>query len=124
MSYGQLESVWPVNGSVLVQNDAVHFVAGRNLFLDGGLRFYRLHPATGQMLSVNAIDDKDPATGQDLQKLQAGWIGLTMPVAQPDILSSDGKRIYMRSQQFDLQGKRLRIAPDSDASRSIMHNRR
>ena len=116
MSYGQLESVWPVNGSVLVQNDVVHFVAGRSLFLDGGLRFYRLDARTGRMLSVNVMDDKDPETGQDLQKLQAGWVGLTMPVAVPDILSSDGERIYMRSQQFDLQGKRLHIAPDLDVA--------
>lgn len=29
MSYGQLESVWPVHGSVLVQNDVVYFVVGR-----------------------------------------------------------------------------------------------
>jgi outer membrane protein assembly factor BamB len=116
MSYGQLESVWPVNGSVLVQNDAVHFVAGRSLFLDGGMRFYRLHAPSGQMLSVNVMDDKDPETGSDLQKLQAGWVGLTMPVAMPDILSSDGKRIYMRSQQFDLKGKRLHIAPDLDVA--------
>ncbi|UCE46975.1 MAG: PQQ-binding-like beta-propeller repeat protein, partial [Phycisphaerales bacterium] len=114
MSYGQLESVWPVNGSVLVQNNTVHFVAGRSLFLDGGMRFYRLDAASGRMLSVNVMDDKDPETNRDLQKLQAGWIGLTMPVALPDILSSDGERIYMRSQQFDLQGKRLRIAPDID----------
>jgi outer membrane protein assembly factor BamB len=116
MSYGQLESVWPVNGSVLVQNDAVHFVAGRSLFLDGGMRFYRLHAPSGQMLSLNVMDDKDPETGSDLQKLQAGWVGLTMPVAMPDILSSDGKRIYMRSQQFDLKGKRLHIAPDLDVA--------
>jgi len=115
MSYGQLESVWPVNGSVLVQDGVVHFVAGRSLFLDGGLRFYRLDARTGRMLSVNVMDDKDPETGKDLQELQAGWIGLTMPVAMPDILSSDGERIYMRSQQFDLKGKRLHIAPDLDA---------
>ena len=116
MSYGQLESVWPVNGSLLVQNDVVHFVAGRNLFLDGGMRFYRLDARTGRVLSVNAMDDKDPETGKNLQQLQAGWIGLTMPVAVPDVLSSDGERIYMRSQQFDLKGKRLRIAPDLDAA--------
>ena len=116
MSYGQLESVWPVNGSVLVQNDVVHFVAGRSLFLDGGLRFCRLDTRTGRMLSVNVMDDKDPETGKDLQELQAGWIGLTMPVAMPDILSSDGERIYMRSQQFDLQGKRLHITPDLDVA--------
>lgn len=34
-----------------------------------------------------------------------------MPVALPDILSSDGQYIYMRSQRFDLQGNRQQVAP-------------
>jgi hypothetical protein len=34
-----------------------------------------------------------------------------MPVALPDILSSDGQYVYMRSQRFDLDGKREQIAP-------------
>ena len=34
-----------------------------------------------------------------------------MPVALPDILSSDGRYVYMRSQRFDLRGKREQIAP-------------
>ncbi len=116
MCYEQLESVWPVHGSVLVLNDSVYFVAGRSMFLDGGLRFYRLEAGTGRLISVTAMDEKDPASGRHLQNLQAGWCGLTMPVALPDILSSDGKRIYMRSQAFSLDGKRLRIAPDLDVA--------
>src|SRR5262245_36681863 len=36
-----------------------------------------------------------------------------MPVGLPDVLSSDGKSIYMRSQQFDLSGKRLGLGPFS-----------
>jgi len=36
---------------------------------------------------------------------------LNMPVGRPDILSCDGDRVYMRSQAFDLQGKRLRMGP-------------
>jgi outer membrane protein assembly factor BamB len=116
MCYEQLESVWPIHGSVLVLNDCVYFVAGRSMFLDGGLRFYRLDAGTGRLLSVTVMDEKDPESGRHLQNLQAGWCGLTMPVALPDILSSDGKRIYMRSQPFNLNGKRLRIAPDLDAA--------
>ncbi|MHC4741507.1 MAG: class I SAM-dependent methyltransferase, partial [Planctomycetota bacterium] len=34
VSYGGLESVWPVHGSVLVKDDIVYFVAGRSTFLD------------------------------------------------------------------------------------------
>ncbi|NQU20957.1 MAG: PQQ-binding-like beta-propeller repeat protein [Candidatus Nealsonbacteria bacterium] len=114
VSYGQIESVWPVHGSVLVIGEAVYCVAGRSAFLDGGLRFYKLHAETGKLLAMSQIDENDPKTGQNLQKLQAGWLGLTMPVANADILSSNGKRIFMRSQPFDFEGNRLRIAPDLD----------
>ncbi|MEO7800333.1 MAG: PQQ-binding-like beta-propeller repeat protein, partial [Opitutaceae bacterium] len=41
-AFEQIESAWPVHGSVLVENDTVNLVAGRSVFLDGGLRFIRL----------------------------------------------------------------------------------
>jgi hypothetical protein len=34
-----------------------------------------------------------------------------MPVALPDVLSSDGERMYMRSQVLDLNGNRLALGP-------------
>jgi len=37
-----------------------------------------------------------------------------MPVANPDILTSDGQHIFMGSQWLDLDGNRLRVAPDLD----------
>jgi outer membrane protein assembly factor BamB len=117
VSYGRIESVWPVHGSVLVMNNAVYCVAGRSAFLDGGLRFYKLNAETGELLVMSKIDEKDPGTGENLQRLQAGWCGLTMPVANPDILTSDGERIFMRSEPFDLEGNRLRVAPDLDVQR-------
>jgi len=102
-AFEQLESVWPVHGSVLVQNDVIYCVAGRSMFLDGGLRLIRLDPKTGRRLSETILDDRDPATGENLQ---VHIRGLNMPVALPDILSSDGKYVYMRSLPFDLEGKR------------------
>jgi outer membrane protein assembly factor BamB len=102
-AFDQVESVWPVHGSVLVQNDVVYCVAGRSMFLDGGLRLLRLDPTTGRKISETILDDRDPATGDNLQiHIQ----GLNMPVALPDILSSDGKYVYMRSLPFDLEGNR------------------
>ena len=47
MAYEQLESLWPVHGSVLVRDDQVYAVAGRSIFLDGGLRMLRLNLVTG-----------------------------------------------------------------------------
>jgi len=38
-------------------------------------------------------------------------MGKHMPVAQPDILSSDGRYVYMKSQTFTMDGKRLRVRP-------------
>jgi outer membrane protein assembly factor BamB len=107
-SFEQLESVWPVHGSVLVQDDVLYCVAGRSMFLDGGIRFLRLDPKTGRKLSENILDDRDPETGKNLQVYVKG---LNMPVALPDVLSSDGRYVYMRSQRFDLQGTRQQIAP-------------
>jgi outer membrane protein assembly factor BamB len=124
MSYGKLESVWPVSGSVLVRGGQAYVISGRSAFLDGGMRLYRLDALTGKMLSMTVMNEKDPNTGKNLQKLQGGWIGLTMPTALPDILTSDGKQIYMRSQPFDLRGKRTRVAPDlkvADQSRPGVH---
>lgn len=107
MAFDQLESVWPVHGSVLVQDGVLYCVAGRSMFLDGGLRLLRLDPETGRKLSETILDDKDPGTGDNLQvHIQ----GLNMPVALPDILSSDGKYVYMRSLPFDMEGKRKYVA--------------
>ena len=108
MSYEQLESVWPVHGSVLILDDVLYCVAGRSMFLDGGMRFLKLDPTTGRKLAEVVLDGKDPKTGKDLQtKLK----GLNMPVALPDVLSSDGRSLYMRTQRFDLDGTRATVAP-------------
>ena len=104
LSYQQVESVWPLHGSVLVRDGEVYCLAGRNMFLDGGMRLVRLEAATGKFLSETILDDKDPRTGENLQTLMAGK---AVPVANPDILSFDGKNVYMRTQKFNLEGKRV-----------------
>ena len=106
MSYGQLESVWPVHGSVLIRDDVAYVIAGRSMFLDGGLTLYRLDPLTGEVLSHRTMDGNDPNTGEDFH---AHVTMLDMPVASSDILSSEGDLIFMRSQPFDLAGNRARI---------------
>ena len=88
MAFEQLESVWPVHGNILVQDDIAYFVAGRSNFLDGGLRFYRLDAATGEKLSETVIDDINPETGNNIQDQVKT---LQMPVGLPDILSYDGR---------------------------------
>ena len=110
MVFEQLESLWPVHGSVLVEDGVVSFVAGRSAFLDGGMHFYRLDAATGKVLVQKLIDDRDPESGGDLQnRIQT----LQMPVALNDILSSDGKLTYLRSQKIEKDGERIEIGPVS-----------
>ena len=108
--FEQVESVWPVHGSVLVQDNVLYCVAGRSIFLDGGLTLLRLDPKTGRKLSETIMDDRDPETGENVQaRLQI----LNMPVGLNDILSSDGKRVYLKSQAFDLEGARQELGPHS-----------
>jgi outer membrane protein assembly factor BamB len=95
----QVESVWPVHGSVLVQNGVVYFAAGRSSFLDGGIYLYRLEPETGNKLSETCIYSIDPATGK-----QPKVSGFEMDGVRPDVLSSDGSFVYMRHKKFYLNG--------------------
>ena len=116
ISYGQAESVWPLSGSVLIRRAAsptsgqawLYCVAGRSMFLDGGLRMVILNARTGELVSENVMDSTVPGTRKNLQEL---LMGKHMPVAMPDILSSDGRYVYMKSQTFTLDGKRVRIRP-------------
>ncbi|MHC4628492.1 MAG: outer membrane protein assembly factor BamB family protein, partial [Planctomycetota bacterium] len=48
-AFDQIESAWPVHGSVLVKNNTAYFCAGRSSYLDGGLFIYGLNPATGEI---------------------------------------------------------------------------
>ncbi|MDP6467383.1 MAG: PQQ-binding-like beta-propeller repeat protein [Pirellulaceae bacterium] len=110
MAFEQLESVWPVHGSVLIESGVVYFVAGRSSFLDGGMRFFRLDAETGRKISEGKMDDRDPHTGEDMQDHIKV---LQMPVALPDILSTDSVYVYLRSQQIDMEGNRLEIGPNA-----------
>ncbi|NIP28631.1 MAG: PQQ-binding-like beta-propeller repeat protein [Phycisphaerae bacterium] len=109
-SFEQVESVWPVHGSVLVRDGVVYCIAGRSMFLDGGLRYLRLDAKTGLKIGETIFDERDPATGENLQvhvKVR------NMPVGLPDVLSTDGQYLYMRSQRFDFEGNRFDLAPHS-----------
>jgi hypothetical protein len=118
VSYQQIESAWPVSGSVLIHDDVVYCLAGRNMFFDGGLRLVRLDPTTGQLISETVMDENDPRTGKNLQTLISQKY---MPVANADLLSCDGKYVYMQAQKFDLDGKRLGIAPGERATEGGRH---
>ncbi|MCU0872310.1 MAG: PQQ-like beta-propeller repeat protein [Pirellulaceae bacterium] len=100
----RMEATHPVHGNVLVMNDRLYTVAGRSMFTDGGIRFLILDALTGRKLKEHVMDDKVPGTDEPLQMQHEI---LNMPMALSDLLSSNGKKIFMRYQPFNLDGDRL-----------------
>ena len=93
-AYGQLESAWPVSGSVLVLNDTLYFAAGRGSYLDGGIFLYALNPQTGEMLkSRSYYGPFSEGSGFPV----GGHAGF-----KNDVLVTDGTRLYLRQKAFDL----------------------
>jgi len=98
VSRGQLESVWPVYGSVLVSNGTVCFAAGKSSYMDGGIMIYGLEFDTGRKLFENRLLSRSEDGSQTLDEESVdGYLN--------DILSSDGERIFMRHQALDLTGR-------------------
>ena len=95
-AFGQLESVWPVPGTVLVQNDVAYFVAGRTSQLDGGLYLYGLDAATGEVRSQARLQ----GPSYTVDNIEESNYKLPMGTL-PDILLGDGQYVSMRNKTFD-----------------------
>jgi len=91
----QLESLWPVSGSILVQNDTAYAAAGRCSMVDGGIYLYALNPVDGRVLHHTVETDPgiiDPEGGATAY-YTSGVLG--------DILVGDGQHVYLRHRKFD-----------------------
>jgi outer membrane protein assembly factor BamB len=82
LAYGQLESIWPVVGGTLVQDNQVFALTGRHAEADGGLQLHALELPTGK--STWSVQAKD-------------HIGL------PDVLNGQDGTIQMAGLEFDAQ---------------------
>jgi outer membrane protein assembly factor BamB len=89
---GQLESPWPVPGSVLVQDGKCWFAAGRSSYLDGGMRVFALDPTTGAVLYEETIYSPDPKT----HKMTPEVDSRRMAGILNDVPGSDGANVYLR----------------------------
>jgi len=87
-SWGRIESVWPVHGSLLAFDGLVYAVAGRSTYLDGGVRICAFEPTTGRVVHDVTLTGPDPATSPPST-------GMVMEGAFSDLLLSDGERLYM-----------------------------
>jgi len=72
VAFGQVESLWPMTGGVLVENGMAYCVAGRSVAADGGIHGLALRPQTGEVL----------------------W-SKPLPAALSDLLVSDGDALRM-----------------------------
>jgi outer membrane protein assembly factor BamB len=119
--FDQLESAWPVHGSVLVQNGVAYCTAGRSSFLDGGIRLYALDPATGKVLHERHIESERPDVTKDAGR------PFDMDGTRTDVLVSDGSDLYMFFQRFgpDLAAKpmpRITKLGDREVGLHLMSN--
>ena len=111
-AFGQVESAWPVHGSVVVQHDVtsepkrplVYFTAGRSTYLDGGIHAYALDPWTGAPVHHVCLSGPRP----DPYKDQGG--GGYMDGAKSDILVSDGADLFLLQERLRGDLKRVPAA--------------
>jgi outer membrane protein assembly factor BamB len=96
-SHDQLESAWPVTGSVLMLDGVAYCVAGRSSYVDGGLRLAGLDPQTGALLYETQVE--------------TAWPDVTAEPGRPfdiegtksDILVTDGTHLFLYQMAFDKQ---------------------
>ena len=119
----QVESVWPVHGSVLVEDGVAYAAAGRSTYLDGGIRLLALDPATGRKLHESTVRTDHPKVRNKAKATAETKIPLkkfsqnatdyktftdpdlsdafSMGGATTDVLVSDGTSIFLRQLRFD-----------------------
>lgn len=105
----QLESVWPVHGSVLVLEDkkrgadqaTVYCTAGRSTFLDGGIYIRGLDARTGRSLYETRFQSERPNVETEEGR------PFDMDGSRSDILVSDGEYLFLYLNVFDRTLKRI-----------------
>jgi outer membrane protein assembly factor BamB len=105
-AFNQLESAWPVHGSVLIHDDVAYFAAGRSSYLDGGIHVFALNPTTGKVLHQTTLSGPEvDLTNKDWFQgyKEQGGLG-----ALNDILQEAEGQICMRNKAFDRELKQTR----------------
>jgi outer membrane protein assembly factor BamB len=99
-AYGQVESPWPVPGSVLVVDGIAYAAAGRHPMCDGGVRVVALEARTGRRVWEKTVDEMN----------LKGWYATSLPGTKRkigldfepmDLLVRDGDRVAMSRWRFD-----------------------
>jgi len=94
-AFGQLESAWPVHGSILVMGGTAYFAAGRSSHLDGGIYLFGVDAVSGKLRYKKRLQGPYYDVNNISQNYQ-------LPMgALPDILQGDDELIYMRDMVFN-----------------------
>jgi outer membrane protein assembly factor BamB len=109
----QLESPWPVAGSVLVKDGFVYVLAGRSAHLDGGMYFVKLDALTGKPELTKQIYLRDAVGRQDETHVYDafGPARMDMSGLLYDIPSSVGSSIFVRGTRLSLDGTMMHDEP-------------
>jgi outer membrane protein assembly factor BamB len=91
----QVESAWPVPGSVLVLDNVAYVAAGHSSFLDGGVYLYGFEPRTGKLLYQTKVEGPWPDVHKEVGR------PFDMEGTKSDILVSDGMHVYLYQMAFD-----------------------
>jgi len=124
MNREQLESPWPVHGSVLVRGGVAYFAAGRSSFLDGGIYVYAVEPETGKLLHRKRIHSLDPKTNDMVEARMRYDMPPNALGALPDVLVGDGKNVYMRHLKFNPANLDYRSAAVATPAKKSKRSRR
>ena len=87
-AFNQLESAWPVSGSILIHRGLVYLAAGRSSHLDGGIYLYGLDLATGKAVHQARLEGPEPdVKAMSINfKLPEGAVADILTVAEDSIL--------------------------------------
>ena len=110
-AFGQLESAWPVHGSILVLDGTAYFAAGRSSHLDGGIRLYGIDAHNGQLRHQTKLQ----GPYYDVDNISQNY---QLPMGTlPDILQSDDAFLYMRELTFNRKLEEQKKPPRKASSR-------
>ena len=112
-SFDQLESAWPLHGSVLMLDDLAYVAAGRSTYLDGGLYLYAIEPATGKV--VHQHQELGPYEDHSIDFGHSFW----SEGARNDVLVSDGESIYIMQLRFSKN-----LKPNPAKTESLLGDRK
>jgi len=135
MAYGQLESLWPVHGSVLIHEGVVYCAAGRSTWLDDGIHLYALDPLTGDVRHTYHFRSRHPKFAENRARAEDGQVEridqnvtdyktLLHPDqsdsfsmaggAIADVLVSDGQDVFLHQARFNAQ-----LQPQAEMARHL-----